>query len=68
VPGKIKDVVTKLTGEIMTLQAEGSYAKASAMLERLGVVRPEVQRVLDRLRDVPVDILPRFVTADQMAQ
>jgi hypothetical protein len=26
-------------------------------------VRPEVQRVLDRLRDVPVDIEPNFVTA-----
>jgi hypothetical protein len=44
----------------MTLQAEGSYVKAKAMVERLGVVRPEVQKVLDRLRAVPVDIEPRF--------
>src|SRR5215213_5922763 len=39
---KIGDAVTALTREIMTLQAEGSYAKAKDMIERLGVVRPEV--------------------------
>ena len=33
----------------------------------MGVVRPEVQRVLDRLKDVPVDIEPRYVTAEQLA-
>ena len=36
----MKRAVTKLTGEIMTLQAEGSYAKVSALLKSLGVVRP----------------------------
>jgi hypothetical protein len=60
---KIGDVVTALTREIMTLQAEGNYAKAKDMIERLGVVRPEVQKVLDRLTGIPVDIEPRFVTA-----
>jgi hypothetical protein len=38
------------------------------MLKRLGVVRPEVKKVLDRLTDVPVDIAPRFVTAEALAQ
>ena len=33
------------------------------MIETLGVVRPEVQRVLDRLAAVPVDIAPRFTSA-----
>ena len=50
----------------MTLQAEGSYAKAKAMIDTLGVMRPETQRVLDRLADVPVDIEPRFTTAEQL--
>ena len=36
------------------------------MIEKLGVVRPQVQAVLDRLKDVPVDIEPRFVTADPL--
>ena len=33
------------------------------MIETLGVVRPEVQRVLDRLADIPIDIEPRFTSA-----
>jgi hypothetical protein len=60
---RIRDAVTALTREIMTLQAEGSYAKARAMIDTFGVVRPDVQHVLDRLTDVPVDIEPRFTTA-----
>lgn len=63
---KMDAAVTALTREIMTLQAEGSYAKAKDLIDRLGVVRPPVQRVLDRLAGVPVDIEPRFVTASQL--
>ena len=63
VPEKIKDAVRKLAGEIMTIQAEGSYAKAKALGDRYGVVRPEMQAALDRLRDVPVDIEPSFPLA-----
>jgi hypothetical protein len=57
---KIAGAVTALTRELMTLQAEGSYEKAKSMIERLAVVRPPVQKVLDRLTGVPVDIEPRF--------
>ncbi|HEX8028959.1 MAG TPA: hypothetical protein VF491_10880 [Vicinamibacterales bacterium] len=60
---KIRDGVNALTREIMTLQAEGSYAKAKQMIEALGVLRPQAKAVLDRLTAVPVDIEPRFVTA-----
>jgi hypothetical protein len=60
---KMSDAVTSLTREIMTLQAEGSYEKAKTMIETLGVVRPPVQTVLDRLASVPVDIEPRFTSA-----
>jgi hypothetical protein len=59
---KIADAVTALTREIMTLQAEGSYAKAKDMIDRLSVVRPEVKTVLDKLDGVPVDIEPKFTT------
>ena len=44
----------------------GDYAAAKAMLEKMGVVRPPVQAVLDKLTGVPVDIAPRFVTAEQL--
>jgi hypothetical protein len=62
----MKQAVTDLTRELMTLQAEGDHAAAQTLLARFGVVRPEVQRVLDRLGDVPVDIAPRFVTAEAL--
>jgi hypothetical protein len=63
---KIRAAVTALTGEIMTLQAEGNYAAARRMLETLGVVRPQTQIVLDRLKAVPVDIAPRFTAAEAL--
>ncbi|HVH28242.1 MAG TPA: hypothetical protein VM818_15860 [Vicinamibacterales bacterium] len=63
---KAKDAVTALTRQIMTIQAEGDYAGAVELRDRLGVVRPAVQAALDKLTAVPVDIEPRFTTADQL--
>ena len=65
---KIRDGVTALTREIMTLQAEGSYQKAKQMLDTLGVLRPQTKAVLDKLTAVPVDIEPRFVTALELVK
>ena len=64
--GRVREAVTALTRDLMTLQAAGNYAKAQAFVERLGVLRPEVKGVLDRLTAVPVDIEPRFPTAEQL--
>jgi hypothetical protein len=63
---RIKQNVTNLTRDIMTMQATGDAQAGKQMLDKLGVVRPPVQTVLDRLKDVPVDIEPRFITADQL--
>jgi hypothetical protein len=60
---KIADAVTALTRDIMTLQAEGDHARAKALIERLGVVRQPVQKILDRLVEVPVDIEPKYKLA-----
>jgi peptidase M49-like protein len=67
-PGKAKDAVAGLTHDIMTLQAEGNYAAALDLRDRMGVVRPVVQQALDRMTDVPVDIEPQFTTADRLVQ
>ena len=63
---RIRQNVIGLTQDIMTLQAVGGYADAVQMIETLGRVRPEGQALLDRLEDVPVDIEPRFVTAEAL--
>ena len=44
----------------MTLQAEGSYDKAKALLDKYAVMRAPMKNALDRLQEVPVDIEPVF--------
>ena len=66
VPERIREAVARLTGEIMTLQASGDMERAREWLKKMGVVRPEVKRVLDKLAAVPVDIEPRFTAADKL--
>jgi hypothetical protein len=65
-PSRLRNAITALTREILTLQAEGDHARARAMIDRFGMIRPEMQHVLDRLEGVPVDIEPRFVTAEEL--
>jgi len=67
-PAKLKAAVVSLTRELMTIEGKGDREAAVAILGKLGVIRPEVQRVLDRLGELPVDIAPRFVTADQLTR
>ena len=61
--GKIADAVRKLTGEILTIEAEGSYDKAKALLDKYAVIRPPMQKALDGMGKVPVDIEPSFPLA-----
>ena len=60
---KIRAAVTKLTRELLTIEAEGSYGKAKAMLDKYSLIRPEMKGALDSLTDVPVDIEPIFPLA-----
>ena len=60
---KIKDSVRKLTTELLMIEAEGSYDRAKAILEKYAVIRPPMQQALDKLKTVPVDIEPVFPLA-----
>lgn len=60
---KIKDGVRKVTHDLLTLEAEGSYDGAKALLDKYAVIRPSMQHALDRLKPVPVDIEPVFPLA-----
>ena len=62
---KIKNAVRELATEILTIEAEGSYDKAKSLLDKYALMRPEMQRALDKLADVPVDIEPNFVLANK---
>lgn len=60
---KVRDAVRKLTSELLTLEAEGSYDKARAMLVKYAVIRLPMKNAFDKLKDVPVDIEPVFPLA-----
>jgi hypothetical protein len=61
--GKIREAVRKLTHDLLTLEAEGSYEKAKAMLDKYSLIRPPMKGALDSLSAVPVDIEPIFPLA-----
>ena len=60
---KVKEAVRKLTHELLTLEAEGSYDKAKAILDKYALIRPPMKQALDKLMNVPVDIEPIFPLA-----
>jgi hypothetical protein len=60
---KIREAVRKLTHELMTIEAEGSYEKAKALLDKYAVIRPQMKSAFDKLNNVPVDIEPIFPLA-----
>ena len=63
---KIKDATQRLTGDIMIIQAEGSYEKAKALLDKYVLMRPEMKAAIDKMTDIPTDIAPQFPLADQL--
>jgi hypothetical protein len=64
---KIRGAVRDLAHDLLTIEATGDYAGAKKMLDTLGVIRPDVSATLEKVTDVPVDIRPRFVTADEIS-
>jgi hypothetical protein len=60
---KVRDAVRKLTHELLTIEAEGSYAKAKALMDKYAVIRPQMKSAFDKLSNVPVDIEPIFPLA-----
>jgi hypothetical protein len=50
------------------LQAHGDYAGVQALMKRMVMIRPEVQRVIERLTGVPIDIAPRLLTAEELTR
>jgi hypothetical protein len=55
---KIKGAVRDLAHDLMTIEAEGNYREAKRLLDTLAIIRPPMQKALDRLKDLPTDIDP----------
>jgi hypothetical protein len=56
---KMKDAMISSVTMIITIQGDGDYKKAMELIEKDGVIKPELQKDLDRLTDekIPVDIV-----------
>jgi hypothetical protein len=64
---KMKAAVAELDHDLLTLEAQGDYAGAKKLLDEMGVVRAPLKKALDSLQDIPTDIEPIFVTAEELA-
>jgi hypothetical protein len=63
---KIRQAVLDLDREFLTIEATGDYARAKDMMAKYVVIRPDVQKALDKMKQVPNDIRPSFPTANSL--
>jgi Peptidase family M49 len=64
-PGKSRDAVRSLANELLMIEATGDYARGKALLDKYGRSSPEIDAVIARMSDIPVDIKPVFVAAGE---
>jgi hypothetical protein len=62
---KMRAGIRSLATELLTLQATGDYARAQRLLAKYGVTNPEIEGVIAKLKDIPVDITPVFPAAGE---
>jgi len=55
---KVQGAVRDLVHDLLEIEATGDYARANKMLDELGVIRPALEKALERLQDIPTDIEP----------
>jgi len=64
---KIKQAVTDLDHELLTREATGDYAGTKKLMDDLAVLRPPLQKALDRFSGIATDIELLFPTADALS-
>lgn len=62
---KIAGSMKELATELLMIEATGDYARAQALLEKYGTSNAEIEGVIARLVDLPVDIAPVFIAAGE---
>jgi len=64
-PEKCREAVRTLARELLEIEAAGDVARARRLLDRYGQATPEIEGVIAKLKDIPVDIRPRFAAAGE---
>ena len=62
---QMEEATRSLATELLMIQATGDFARAEALVNKYGVSNPEMEEVIARLEDIPVDIEPVFVGAGE---
>ena len=60
VPGAFRKVIDELGHDLLMIEATGSYSGAEEMVKQYGTVKPAMQKLLDTLTDIPVDVDPVY--------
>jgi hypothetical protein len=55
--------VESLSNELLMIEATGDFDRAQRLLDRYGKLTPEIDKVNESLKDIPVDIAPVFLAA-----
>ncbi len=63
---KIRDAVKNLFSTLLTIEAEGNYQGAKQLIEKYSAVPENMQKVLGKLQEIPVDIKPEFEILEQL--
>jgi hypothetical protein len=62
---KYREGVRSLATELLTIEATGDFARAQRLLDKYGVSNPEMASVIEKLKDIPVDINPVYAGAGE---
>ncbi len=65
---KVPEVCEELLHQILMIQARGDYQGAREFIRKYGEMGEEVESSISRLKDLPVDIVPRFEIEDRFDQ
>jgi hypothetical protein len=57
---KVRDVIKQLAHELLFIEATGDYTGAEALIRKYKHESVKLKIILDEVRNVPVDILPKF--------
>ncbi len=63
-PEKTLTAMIRLSEEFIKIQMEGDYKKASDFVKQWGFVSPEIPGIVERLKDLPIEVHPEFFKRD----
>lgn len=65
---RMMEAVRSLSHDILMIQAKGDYAAAKAFIETYRKADDRLLRALDKVKDVPIDIRPRYAAESYLTR